>query len=597
MSGATQSVTRSLGDLQQARDATSRAELADQGFRITGDSAFASIHARALDDIDATLLRYEQSTAFRTGDPGRGRAGGLTRPHYDVSKMEMSEIRRIVAAGEADESDFLKREAAGWERKTVRFNATVLLVSSLSMVTMGGAICATLLRETAIRRQRDGAEAEAQGRLANVMETLPSAFLAVDEHLRVTYVNGQAMSLLRNEKQGILGRPLRHVVPQTLGDSLEGRCREVLDTHDARQFEMLDPLRDLWFAVEISPSPYGVSVYMRDVTDAKRALETQERLLALLEATPDVVGINDVHGTCYFNRAGRELFGVGEAGANPESGLPASGDVDVARLQQEVFPIGLERGVWRVEKMIRVRDGSRIPVSQVAIAHKDRDGSVAFVSTIMRDISERKQAENQLQEQMRLVERYSHELEDANKRLTALATTDGLTNLQNHRAFQELLADEFQRTSRYGGALSVILLDVDYFKQFNDEFGHPAGDQVLKRLASVLQLTARATDTAARYGGEEFVVILPETDVQGALEAAERIRKAVAEQPWDRRHVTVSVGAATSDPHTDSPAALLEQADQALYVSKSNGRNRVTHADSVDTIAEGHDENHELRAA
>ena len=170
-------------------------------------------------------------------------------------------------------------------------------------------------------------------------------------------------------------------------------------------------------------------------------------------------------------------------------------------------------------------------------------------------------------------------LEKANIQLQSLATTDGLTGLKNHRAFRERLEEEFQRAVRYKSQLSLVLLDVDHFKSFNDTFGHPAGDVVLQQLAKLLMAAARTTDCVARHGGEEFALILPETDIQGALISAERVRKMVADDLWDKRAISVSVGVSTLNGAIKSASQLLEIADQALYQSKAGGRNRVMHAD------------------
>lgn len=170
--------------------------------------------------------------------------------------------------------------------------------------------------------------------------------------------------------------------------------------------------------------------------------------------------------------------------------------------------------------------------------------------------------------------------------LEAQATTDGLTGLKNHRAFQEKLAAEFERNRREGLPFSVLLLDVDRFKAYNDAFGHPEGDRVLQAVANILQETARETDFTARYGGEEFVILLPNTDAQGALEAAERFRTAIESQPWKLQPLTASFGASTLQAGTATAQELVEAADRALYASKSRGRNRVTHADDMFAPAE-----------
>lgn len=172
-------------------------------------------------------------------------------------------------------------------------------------------------------------------------------------------------------------------------------------------------------------------------------------------------------------------------------------------------------------------------------------------------------------------------LEEANIRLDALATTDGLTGVKNRRAFGEKLAEEIARGTRYKIPLSLLLLDVDKFKQYNDTFGHPAGDEVLKTVARLLHEQARTTDFVARYGGEEFTLILPNTGDEGAVVMAERLRVVLESAPWIERAVTASFGAATLSEQAATATDLIAAADRALYASKESGRNRVTHVNSL----------------
>ena len=166
------------------------------------------------------------------------------------------------------------------------------------------------------------------------------------------------------------------------------------------------------------------------------------------------------------------------------------------------------------------------------------------------------------------------------RQMETLATTDGLTGLYNHRRFQEQLAIEIDRSLRYRHPLSILLLDIDYFKKFNDNWGHPVGDQVLREIAVCICHSIRKTDYPARYGGEEFAVIMPETSIEQAHVTPERIRRAIEEHVilvGERQlHVTASIGWATFADHARTQSALIDSADKALYYSKEQGRNRVS---------------------
>ncbi len=187
-----------------------------------------------------------------------------------------------------------------------------------------------------------------------------------------------------------------------------------------------------------------------------------------------------------------------------------------------------------------------------------------------------------LKESKEKSERFASELQEANQQLEELAFRDGLTNLYNHRYFQEILDIEMERAQRYKNDISLILFDIDHFKKINDNYGHPAGDQVLISLAQKLLATIRPSDILARYGGEEFAVILPSTKESGMKVFAERLRRSVMATTTiiDTREikVTISSGGVHSGPDGKKVTKrdLIETADRALYMSKKNGRNKVS---------------------
>ena len=185
--------------------------------------------------------------------------------------------------------------------------------------------------------------------------------------------------------------------------------------------------------------------------------------------------------------------------------------------------------------------------------------------------------QEELQARSRQLEMMRDELAFQNERLAEMAVCDSLTGLKNRRHFREALEASYSFTLRQRMPLSIVMLDVDQFKSYNDTFGHPAGDAVLSELAAMLLKNAREHDLVARYGGEEFVVLLPATDTSAARLVCERTRAMIERHGWRLRPITASFGVATLGLGTMSPAQLIDEADQALYHSKRRGRNRVTH--------------------
>ncbi len=284
-------------------------------------------------------------------------------------------------------------------------------------------------------------------------------------------------------------------------------------------------------------------------------------------------------------------------------GVTSSGEVAVSQAGElrpdlVLMDIRLEDEIDGVQAAALIREQFRIPVVYLTAYSNqdvlDRAKVTEPFGYILKPYEER---ELHVAVEMAL---YKHQMErrldEANTRLLKQSTTDELTGLKNRRAFGERLAEEVRRAVRYSIPLSLLILDVDHFKSCNDTFGHLAGDAILKQLARILEKTARSTDFLARhgdrdfglpphgndnvgrYGGEEFTIILPNTGREGAMIAAERIRRAVAEGPWQKKPITVSIGVSTLHPDINNSESLLGEADAALYHCKATGRNRAFHS-------------------
>ena len=299
-----------------------------------------------------------------------------------------------------------------------------------------------------------------------------------------------------------------------------------------------------------------------------------------IEASPTPTLVTDAEGVILLaNREVERLFGWEPGtlvGCSTDVLLPEDLRTEHAthRARYAAEPAARPMGRQR-DLRARHRDGTEFPV-EVGLSPVHPAGSLYVVCTIM-DLTERSKIREDLSQQAAL-------LEQANQKLKELATTDHLTALWNRRAFLEQLDIELERAVRDARPMSVLILDVDHFKPYNDEFGHLAGDEVLRSMARVLRKQARRSDFLARIGGEEFGVLLHAADREGAVRMGERFRLGIEVASWPRRPITMSIGAVTvafakpvPRPKTPPRSELLAAADRALYHSKEQGRNRVTH--------------------
>jgi diguanylate cyclase (GGDEF)-like protein/PAS domain S-box-containing protein len=294
-----------------------------------------------------------------------------------------------------------------------------------------------------------------------------------------------------------------------------------------------------------------------DVTERVRGEEARSRLVAILEATTDFVATTDAEARLlYLNQAGHRLLGLGPH--HDISGMRLAdclSEWGVQQLLRVALPTAARDGVWEGESALRGEPDHEISVSQVVLAHRDETGELAFYSTIARDISERKQYEEELRHQ---------------------ATHDTLTGLPNRTLLDDRLKAEINRAIRQRQRFALVFLDLDNFKRVNDSLGHPAGDRLLREVSARLRNCLRPNDTVARYGGDEFVVVGGDLNsVETVLVVLNKLRAAL-EAPMrlgDREiYISFSAGIALYPGDGSDAEILLKNADTAMYRAKDGGQ-------------------------
>ena len=453
-------------------------------------------------------------------------------------------------------------------------------------------------RALATQQQMERERHDEQARFAAFMNTSPMVAFMKDGGGRYLYVNAPFERLFDTTLENIWGMTDYDWLPREVAE--QARANDDVVRASGRPLEIIEtvPTPDgqprVWTSYKFPfTDPAGrvcVGGMAIDITASKRAEDALRRSEARLKEAQRIAHVgswelDSASGETVWSEEVFRLLEFDPARETPSyDALLRLYHPDDTLLHRATIQKCLADGQpFAFESRAVMKDGRLRWFHEMGQMERDAQGQAARLVGTIRDITEAKSHQQQqeaanarlaaLNAQLAVA---NVELEAANERLAALAMTDGLTGLQNHRSFQEKLAGEFERSRRYDVPLALLMLDVDEFKLFNDAFGHPAGDCVLKQVATVLQMAARTTDLVARYGGEEFALILPQTDVEGARVMAERVREAVEGQAWERRAITVSIGIAVMRPATSAPGGLVEEADTALYHSKQNGRNQVT---------------------
>lgn len=321
-----------------------------------------------------------------------------------------------------------------------------------------------------------------------------------------------------------------------------------------------------------------------DVTEriaVERALSQSEALFrAALEALPSGLMVCDqnLHPKIMNPQAGSIVGGLVETGRAVDLTWIQPLGIKLPRAMDPLIRARFSQGPR--DELLGIADAESGSTRWFNVSASKIDGPDDSVCTLVLSFAEVTR-ERQL---LAKVQSAMEALEAANERLDALARRDGLTGLFNFRTFQEMLDQELAQARRLGQPISLALLDVDFFKKFNDEFGHPAGDDVLRGVAECLRTVARESDFVARYGGEEFVAVLVGANESEAIAAAERFREAIEKYAWPFRPITASIGVATLKGHRMQKSDLIAQADRALYASKEQGRNLVTHISQLESV-------------
>ena len=298
----------------------------------------------------------------------------------------------------------------------------------------------------------------------------------------------------------------------------------------------------------------------------------------------------DGHVTSYRNHNGDQVLGSLRRGSEQRlavvAEIPATAafrevtrmrNLTLALVSTLLVGIGLIAyllGLFIVRPLARLTKGA----AKVAAGNLDVDlpvlsgGEVGYLTEVFNNMVVR------LREGHQALDAANETLRHKNEELETLSVTDGLTGLHNRRRLMESLTDEVRRSQRLKHTFSVLMVDVDHFKKYNDTFGHLAGDGVLARVAALLREATREVDDVARYGGEEFLVMLPETGMTEALEIAERVRARVAAEVFPGRRITVSIGVSEFPLYGNTPEQVIAAADEALYEAKREGRDRVRRA-------------------
>ena len=499
----------------------------------------------AIEVIDPLTLQFLDVNETACRDLGYSREELLAMTVSDIDPGFNPDTQKML------EEQKQASGAARFESTHRRKDGSVFAVEvSIGFVTLDRSYGLSIVRDITARKRTAEALRQSEEKFRALVESTSDWIWEVDRTGRYTYVSPRVEALLGYIPEEVLGKsPFDFMPPdelqrvgKILGEIFGKRAPlvalENINLHKEGRLVVLETSGVPFFDPNGEFAGYrGID---RDITERQQAQEEILRLASFPKLHPcPVIELDPVGEVSYLNPAAERLF--------PE--LSAFGQAHPLLHCSAEQINALRQGKQQGEIVDEVKIDQATYELHISYVH-----DVNLIRIYVTDITQRKRDE---------------------EAIYLLATTDSLTGIANRREFTAILMREMDQTKRYGMPMALAMYDIDFFKRVNDTFGHDVGDHVLQAVTGLVKENIRATDIVARWGGEEFMVLMPQTDIQSARNTAEKLRQAIADYHFDKvNKLTVSFGVAAFESQDDLNS-LLKRVDDALYLAKKRGRNRV----------------------
>lgn len=546
--------------------------------------------------IDGRIVAWNR---FAEEITGKYASDVIRTPLWDaIEWRHMPEVSKAtlqkIAAGESPEPVEWVYQHPNGDRRT--FSCQIIpSQDSENRVTGGIAV----LYDVTAHRQRDDRLRESDETKAAILSALPDCLMRLDAYGRLVDLSHVPTFASDDLASRVNTARWREAFPEGLGEVILRDMRKCTETSEDQRSEFhLSEEDEIHLSVQtVKCGPHHCLTILHDIFDRYRAetaiKESETRLRHMIQGSGDVLSVIQPDGTVTYQSASIvnvcDLSSEAVLGHSIYRFIHPKDRSRITRLINDLLkkPFGEQRFTCRFLS----GTGDYLHVE----FHARNLLSNPYVNGVVlhfRDVTTRRQLERELKERVAQTQLLNNELkahkaelEAMNATLESLATTDSLTSIANHREMFSYLSEETMKSADNDTPLSIVLLDMDSFKSFNDKFGHVQGDQVLIQVGKILREVAGENGLAARYGGEEFALILPGVGQEEALSIAEKARQSIESFPWPVRAMTASFGVATMKGVRLTPSIFLNEADEAMYASKKKGKNTVTHARQLRTAA------------